>query len=163
MDAVALRYPKSTYKPLDLPQVIASIPAKSKPSKNVELIGGNIFDPATIPECDVIVITHFLVRCMWTEQETTQILQTCHDVLSPTEGHVILAEAVIPDTGSRSSSSKASLMSVSLDALYMLVGRERQRTESEWRAVSHSAGFRVKGVITTNAPSCFLIALEKQE
>ena len=144
------------YQCLDLPQVIANV--KQKP-QHVELIGGNILDPSSVPPCDVILMKHFLDRCMWTEEETIRILQTCHGRI-PQDGHVILGEAVIPDFGQAREGKNR--MQVSLDALYMLVGRERQRTESEWRLITELAGFQVEEIIHTSSASCSLIVLTKR-
>ena len=44
--------------------------------------------------------------------------------------------------------------------MYMLVGRERQRTRSEWKALAKAAGLTLSGVIDTGVPSCPLIVLE---
>ncbi len=154
MERIAKDYPNITYKCLDLPDVIASVKI---PPLNVQLIGGNVFDITSIPSCDVILLKHFLDRCMWDESETKQILETCHRVL-PNDGHVILAEAVIPDPGDEREDNR---LQISLDALYMLVGRERQRTESEWRTIAKLAGFQITEIINTKSPSCSLIILRK--
>ncbi len=155
MERIARGYPEITCKCLDLPDIIASVKV---PPSNVQLIGGDVFDMTSIPSCDVIILKHFLDRCMWDESETQQILETCFRVL-PKDGHVILGEAVIPDPGDERDDNRLQL---SLDALYMLVGRERQRTESEWRNIAQLAGFHIAEIIYTKSPSCSLIILQKQ-
>jgi caffeic acid 3-O-methyltransferase len=143
------------FKCLDLPNVIDGI---EQTSEFVDLIGGNILDESTVPPADVIVMKHFLDRCMWDEEQTLNILKTCHDKI-PDDGRVILGEAVIPDCSQAKPSSR---LEISLDALYMLVGRERQRTESEWRALADASGFTIDEIMKTSSPTCSLIVMKKQ-
>lgn len=143
------------FKCLDLPNIIDGI---EQTSEFVDLIGGNILDESTVPPADVIVMKHFLDRCMWDEEQTLNILKTCHDKI-PDDGRVILGEAVIPDCSQAKPSSR---LEISLDALYMLVGRERQRTESEWRALADASGFTIDEIMKTSSPTCSLIVMKKQ-
>jgi caffeic acid 3-O-methyltransferase len=143
------------FKCLDLPSIIDGI---EQTSDFVDLIGGNILDESTVPPADVIVMKHFLDRCMWDEEQTLNILKTCHDKI-PDDGRVILGEAVIPDCSQAKPSSR---LEISLDALYMLVGRERQRTESEWRALADASGFTIDEIMKTSSPTCSLIVMKKQ-
>eukprot|EP00979_Chaetoceros_neogracilis_P009950 scaffold2324_cov264-Chaetoceros_neogracile.AAC.8 len=143
------------FKCLDLPNIIDGI---EQTSDFVDLIGGNILDESTVPPADVIVMKHFLDRCMWDEEQTLNILKTCHDKI-PDDGRVILGEAVIPDCSQAKPSSR---LEISLDALYMLVGRERQRTESEWRALADASGFTIDEIMKTSSPTCSLIVMKKQ-
>jgi len=142
-------------KCLDLPNIIDGI---EQTSEFVELVGGDILNESTVPPADVILMKHFLDRCMWTEEQTVNILKTCHDKI-PHDGRVILGEAVIPDF---SKSKPSSRLEISLDALYMLVGRERQRTESEWRALTDASGFTIEEIVKTSSPTCSLIVMKKQ-
>ena len=101
---------------------------------------------------------HFLDRCMWNETETIGILQTCHDKI-PQNGCIVLAEVVIPDF--RQAPSERCI-DVALDAMYMLVGRERQRTEAAWTSFALSSGFVIEEIIRTMSASCSLIILRKK-
>lgn len=152
--AVANKFPTINCKCLDLPEVIASATA---PPSGVELIGGSIFDPSSIPQCDVILMKHFLDRCMWDEKQSVEILQTCHSVLPP-DGIVLIGEAVVPDVAKADDSNQLQLY---MDALYLIVGRERQRTESEWANLASKAGFQIEKVTATSSPSCYMIVLTK--
>ena len=156
MAAIVEEYPRIICKCLDLPGVISNV--REKPA-NVELVGGDIFDPSSIPPCDVIVMKHFLDRCMWDEDQTVKILKAACSAL-PKDGHVILGEAVVPNAGDECEDNK---LQISLDALYMLVGRERQRTESEWRNVADRAGLRITQINHTSSASCSLIILQKKK
>ena len=169
LGAIASHYPNhlkktTTLMSLDLPNVISSID-KSKIPDGVQLISGDIMDSTTLPKCDVVFMKHFLDRCMWTEEETVTILKTCSEMIPDHEGMIILGEAVIPSAGTdftTSSSSKViDEMPLALDALYMLVGRERQRTEMEWKSLVKRAGLVLDEIIYTQSPSCYILVLKK--
>ncbi|KAG7348471.1 methylase [Nitzschia inconspicua] len=138
---------------LDLPNVISKAPKRS----NVNLVAGDVFDAATIPSCDVIVMKHFLDKCMWNDEETIQILKNCHGALSQT-GTLVIAEAVLPSYGDVSDENA---MPLYMDALYMLVGREGQRTQAEWEILAYQTSFEVKDMKKTHMPSCSLVVLQK--
>jgi len=211
MDAIGKHYSHVEFdlKCLDLPDVITRIKSFERDNLNitsisssssececkcecdgnvVELIEGDVMKSETIPSCDVIFMKHFLDRCMWTEEETVQILETCsNSLLDDENGMIILGEAVIPDRSSCTSTTPcndndnandkkyvdqntSSLFTFSqdekeilfaLDALYMLVGRERQRSVTEWILLANKASLQVKEIIPTLSPSCYLIVLKK--
>ncbi len=189
LDAISSGYRHISFQltSLDLPNVIQSISNKSGVRRGgcgsehahvcgrtrVKLIGGNVMEPSTLPPSDVILMKHFLDRCMWSESETVHILKTCRDKI-PANGQVILADAVIPDfdqiqkdrpesRGENTTGNGIGRVEVAMDALYMIVGRERQRTRNDWTQLVKSAGFRIKDIIPTMTASCSLIILEKSE
>jgi len=156
---------------LDLPSVIANVPSGKEP-ENVTLVPGNVLDPNTIPDCEVILMKHFCDRCMWYDDQTVEILRSCNAVLrrssendkhdddsktATTTRRIVIADAVLPDCGTVNETNELPLY---LDALYMLVGRERQRTRSEWKALAGAADLELVSVIYTDVPSCSLIILE---
>jgi hypothetical protein len=107
---------------------------------------------------------HFLDRCMWTEEESVEILLSCRSALrddhpSGRGGKLIIAEAVLPNIGHAKESNQVQLY---MDALYMLVGREGQRTEAEWECLASKAGFQIERITPTSIPSCYIIVLEKK-
>lgn len=153
LSAIHAQYPKLICKCLDLPQVIDNIEQKQQ---HVELIPGDIFDTSSIPKCDVIILKHFLDRCMWSEQETECILKTCYNAL-PNDGVIIIFDAVLPDA----SEEEGKALQLSLDFIYMLVGRERQRTQQEWRILVEKTGLKIDEVIDTHIPTCSAIVLTK--
>mmetsp|Transcript_23168 Transcript_23168/g.54951 ORF Transcript_23168/g.54951 Transcript_23168/m.54951 type:complete len:578 (-) Transcript_23168:11-1744(-) len=157
---------------LDLPNVIDRAGPQSKPSPSssvsplVTLVKGDVFDTTTIPSnCDTIIMKHFLDRCMWSQDETIQILQSCHAALTtsseaPTQSspkRVIIAEAILPDYGQVTSQNNQ--LSLYLDGMYSIVGRERQRTLREWTNLATTTGFVVESVHHTNVPSCSILVL----
>ena len=154
LERVARMYPDNRYICLDLPEVISS--AKTFPVQ-VELMSGDAFESESIPMCDVILLKHFLDRCMWDEQDSLKILKSCHSAL-PAHGKLLIADAVIPDAGK---SDQNNTLQLHMDALYMLVGRGRQRTESEWTNLVMKAEFQVERVVDTSCPSCSIIILTK--
>ena len=155
---IASHYPNTrlTLKSLDLPQVISSIDKSTIPT-DVELIEGDVMKPSTIPPCDVIFMKHFLDRCMWTEEETVNILKTCSNIISGSNGMIILGEAVIPS--GRNEEANEEGIRLSLDALYMLVGRERQRTRFEWKDLAERANLQISEIIATSSASCYVLVL----
>ena len=164
-EAIASSEPTLQCSCLDLPSVIGSVPTGKEP-KNVQLVPGNVLDSNTIPDCEVILMKHFCDRCMWFDDETIEILCSCKRALqrseqnaplSTTRRKIVIADAVLPDCGRINDTNQLPLY---LDAMYMLVGRERQRTRSEWKALATAAGLTLSGVIDTGVPSCSLIVLE---
>ena len=150
---------------MDLPEVIASIDKSTV--HGVELIEGDIMKPFTIPECDVIFMKHFLDRCMWNDQETVDILKVCSAAVSKRNGMIVIAEAVIPSANDVEgvqdcTGVDAVDVRLSLDALYMLVGRERQRTRLEWKQLVEKANSQLDNIISTSSPSCYLLELRNK-
>ena len=176
LGAISTKYPSIECKCLDLPHVIEQIRENNRKqaasaaaqSSAVTLIGGNIFDDvSSLPnDCNVILMKHFLDRCMWDEKETLQILETCYNLLPPNSqsNRLVLAEAVIPDPGPNDDVTTTSQrkMQLTLDALYMFVGRERQRTKSEWLTLVSKANFVLDEIIHTELPTCSLLVLHKK-
>lgn len=155
--AIAQQEPTIECFCLDLPHVISSAPTNE--DGHVKMIPGNIFDPATIPDCDAILMKHFLDRCMWDDDESIQILKSCYGALTDQGGILIIAEAVLPDFGRVNADNTLQL---SMDALYMLVGREGQRTQADWKHLADASGFEIERIEFTNVPSCSLVILKKQ-
>mmetsp|Transcript_2476 Transcript_2476/g.5411 ORF Transcript_2476/g.5411 Transcript_2476/m.5411 type:complete len:474 (-) Transcript_2476:843-2264(-) len=163
--AIARREPTIDCYCLDLPEVIAGV---QNAPEGITMVPGNVFEPATIPPCEVILMKHFCDRCMWDETETVNLLRSCRSALLNSSSsssntndnesrRIIIADAVLPNCGCVDERNELALY---LDALYMLVGRERQRTKMEWEELANSAGLDLVGVESTSVPSCSLIILE---
>jgi hypothetical protein len=122
---------------------------------------------------------HFCDRCMWTDEETVQILKSCSSALIDTDtdtgtgtgtgtaGKIIIADAVLPDVGYNTqedavNNNEQQQLALYLDALYMLVGRERQRTKMEWEKLASLSNLNLVSVHSTNVPSCSIIVMEKK-
>ena len=93
-----------------------------------------------------------------------KILVTCPPMIKSKEHFIPIFddlgwEAVIPDFEDVKDSPS---IEVSLDALYMIVGREKQRTRSEWKHLIHNSGFNIEEIIRTSSPTCSLVVLSKK-
>lgn len=108
----------------------------------------------------MILLKHFLDRCMWDEEETVDILKNCHAALCQ-DGLLVVAEAVLPDVGETKQIFDQKSIPLCMDALYMLVGREGQRTKGEWEDIASQANFEIQQTVTTQMPSCSLLVLQK--
>ena len=166
-EAIVSHEPSLQCSCLDLPSVIDGIPPSQLP-QSVTLVPGNVLDPDSIPDCEVILMKHFCDRCMWFDDQTVEILRSCKTVLerssskandggAPITRKIVIADAVLPDCGTVDETNELPLY---LDAMYMLVGRERQRTRAEWKALAEAAGLTLASVIDTGVPTCSLIVLE---
>ena len=146
------------------------------------MISGNVLEPNSIPtDCHIILMKHFCDRCMWTEHKLSQILRNCAKALvqppvgtplssskTTTTGKIIIVDAVVPDHGYKNKKNKDKNnddddddeMALYLDGLYMLVGRERQRTVREWKQLAASADLVVTEIAATNVPTCSILVLE---
>jgi O-methyltransferase domain len=151
MEAVATQHPSVTCLCLDLPEVVLSVGKTSR--RRVQLVGGNMFDPATIPKCDAIFMKHILL-CDWDEENSRAILESCHKVLPP-HGIVIVGESVLPSHGSTDGS-----LSLFVDAFMMLDGRPSSRTREEWESFARDAGFQVQSIQYTSIPTCSILVLQ---
>lgn len=155
---------------MDLPEVIASSPRGADGTLNgVQLVAGDVFNASSIPKGDIFLMKHFLDRCMWSEDETVQILKNCRQSFfdpgknaSPSNyhQHLIIAEAVLPDVGALDDSTPSQVTSLHMDALYSLVGRERQRTLAEWKLLAQEAGWQIVSLASGLVPSCSVLVLE---
>lgn len=155
MGLLAKKYARVKFICLDLPEVVSLV--KEEPP-GVEIVAGNIFDSSTIPVCDAIFMKHFLDKCMWTEEESIQILKSCYSAL-PENGRVIIGEAVLPDNAMNADGINR--MHLFIDVLFLLVGRDSARTQQEWTKLANASGFLVEKVTVTSCPSCYLIVLVK--
>ena len=154
MSIIASKYPEIKCRCFDLPEVVSSVTAP----EGVELLGGDIFD-GNLPSCDIIFMKHFLDKVMWEEKDAIQILSSCREAL-PDDGQIIIAEAVLPDDCANASGTNR--LHLYVDVLFLLVGREAARTESEWNSLVEKAGLRIDWITATSAPSCYIIVLSKK-
>ncbi len=154
MGIIASKYPEIKCRCFDLPEIVSSVTAP----EGVELFGGDVFD-GNLPSCDIIFMKHFLDKVMWQEKEAIQILSSCRESL-PDDGQIIIAEAVLPDDCAKASGTNR--LHLYVDVLFLLVGREAARTESEWNSlVEKAGGLRIDWITATSAPSCYIIVLSK--
>jgi SAM-dependent methyltransferase len=112
-------------------------------SDRCEVAAGDFFEsvPAGADACILKSVIHD-----WDDPRATAILQNCRRALGP-GGRVLLAEMVIPP-GNDPHVGKL----LDLEMLIMVGGHER--TESQFRDLFASAGFRLSRIVRTASPTC---------
>jgi hypothetical protein len=83
------------------------------------LVPGDMFDPSTIPPCDLVVAKHVL--CDFSDEDVVRALQSFREALSE-GGRVVIMDAVLPNGNDLNGKWNAA---VSFDVLLMLTGRRR--------------------------------------
>ena len=143
---------------LDLPDVIEDATATVSVSKDDikhTLVAGNMFDPTTIPQCDVIFTKHVL--CDFSDDDVVQALLSFRSALADSnEGKVIIMDAVLPNGDDLNGKWNAA---VSFDVLLMLSGRRGERSRLEWSNLAKKAGFVLEYVLATSAVTVDLAVL----
>lgn len=83
-----------------------------------------------------------------------QILTNCHRAMRPDARLLVIEDVVSSDL----TEDQRQLLGIT-DMHMMVLGRGRQRTEAEHRAVLTTAGFTVTRIIATSAPSRIIEAV----
>uniref|UniRef100_A0A7S2E897 O-methyltransferase C-terminal domain-containing protein n=1 Tax=Trieres chinensis TaxID=1514140 RepID=A0A7S2E897_TRICV len=145
MSAVTEKYPDIEAYSLDLPGVIDMAPALPDGS-NVNLVGGDMFDPSTIPpNCDVAFLRHILHD--WTPDACGRILESLHGAL-PDHGQLLIVDAVMPGPGVTGPFSKVQKQ---VDMLMAMFGGQ-ERTLGQWTELLENHGWEIDSVVE-NTPS----------
>ncbi|KAL7439615.1 hypothetical protein ACHAXM_006782 [Skeletonema potamos] len=144
---------------LDLPHVIADATSKvsvrNKDDNEPTLVSGNMFDPTTIPSCDVIFTKHVL--CDFSDEDVIQALLSFRKALAGSkEGKVVIMDATLPNGDDLNGKWNPA---VSFDVLLMLSGRRGERSRLEWSNLAKHAGFVVEDVLKTTAVTVDLAVL----
>ena len=137
---------------LDLPHVIEDAPHVPK---GVELVAGDMFQPETIPNCDVIFIKHVL--CDWYDADVLKALESFHSVL-PEGGKLIIGDAVLVD-GEEANGLKQTM--VSMDVQLLVVGGKMERSKSQWAGLAARVGFRLDSVAFPPTPTLHILTFTK--
>ncbi|XP_031393142.1 caffeic acid 3-O-methyltransferase-like [Punica granatum] len=130
LSMITSKYPSIKGINFDLPHVIKEAPSYP----GIEHVGGSMFS-SNIPKADAIMIKDALHN--WTDEDCVKILKNCYDTL-PSKGKLILIYHLLleePDT------SISSMYASRLDNTMMMQPNGKERTESEFRALSEAAGF----------------------
>lgn len=128
----------------DAPEVIAGAKESIQQSgvaDRCELVGGNFFD--SVPEGADAIVMKWIIHD-WNDEQSVAIMKNCHRAL-PSNGKLILIEAVVPET-SEPHFSKF----IDLNMLVMTGGRER--TDAEFRKLYEASGFRVNRIVPSESP-----------
>ena len=153
MEAVHKKHSGITCVSLDLPEVIAEAPSAPE---GVILVPGDMFEPSTIPNCDVIVTKHVL--CDWYDKDVLSVLKSFHEALAD-DGKLIIGDAVLVD-GEQANNLKQAM--VSMDVQLLLVGGGKmQRSKSQWADLGSRAGFRLDSVAFPRSPTLHILSFTK--
>lgn len=142
---------------LELPDVIADAKrtVSTSNNNNPTLVAGNMFEPTTIPPCDIIFTKHVL--CDFSDEDVVKALLSFRKALANTnEGKVVILDAVLPNGEDLNGKWNAA---VSFDVLLMLSGRRGERSRLEWSNLAKKAGFVLEDVLATTAVTVDLAVL----
>eukprot|EP00240_Pyramimonas_obovata_P003796 CAMPEP_0118922862 /NCGR_PEP_ID=MMETSP1169-20130426/1629_1 /TAXON_ID=36882 /ORGANISM="Pyramimonas obovata, Strain CCMP722" /LENGTH=376 /DNA_ID=CAMNT_0006863789 /DNA_START=193 /DNA_END=1323 /DNA_ORIENTATION=+ len=149
--AIKKEFPQVTCLNFDLPEVVAAAP----PLEGVEYVGGDMFDPATIPaDADCIFMKHILHD--WSDADSVKVLQSLHQA-TPAHCKVVLAEAVLPNPGEAHPLGTPAKF---IDILMFLIGG-KERSKSQWEALVAEAGWVLESVTETPGPNAQLVTCVK--
>jgi len=109
-------------------------------SDRVTFVAGSFFE--SIPsECDLYLMSHVIHD--WGEEQCLTILANCRRAMSP-GGRLLIIEQVLTEGNSFHPGKM-------LDMTMLALTPGQERTEAEYRELLEKAGFRLEGVIPTNA------------
>ncbi|KAL3809956.1 hypothetical protein ACHAXA_011398 [Cyclostephanos tholiformis] len=144
---------------LDLPGVIDDAILINDSSNDHKItatfVQGNMFDPSTIPPCDIIITKHVL--CDFSDEDVLRALRAFHESLSH-GGKLVIMDAVLPNGSDLNSKWNAA---ISFDVLLMLTGRRGERSRLEWSNLGQRAGFVLEDVLPTSSVTVDLAILSR--
>lgn len=177
--ALGRRYPALQCVNLDVASVIAAAPPLDGNGRHAV---GDMFDEATLPPCDVVLMKHVLAD--WADDDAIRALRACRNALvehtarAPAEigdadgvaggstddgtgqarrtGTLLVAEVALPIGDAANGSRDVNLY---VDAMLMLARNRGERTEAQWRALAAEAGFAVETIVDAASPSIDLLVL----
>lgn len=134
----------------DAPEVISGTRSKIEAAglaDRCETIGGNFFE--SVPAGGDAYILKWIIHD-WDDEKSIRILRNVREQMSPTS-KLILVDSVVPESAEPHFSKF-----IDLNMLVMTGGKER--TESEFRQLLGSAGFKLLRVIPTELPTSIIEA-----
>ena len=147
----AERFPYATTAVFDLPQVIASIPAKQR--DHLEAFAGNMFKDPIPKTFDIISLVRILHD--HDDQPINDLLARCFDAL-PAGGELIIAE---PMAGTRAAES----IGHTYFGFYLwAMGSGRPRTKTELTSALKQAGFQSVKEKRTHIPALVRVLVAKK-
>lgn len=102
------------------------------------MVEGNFFD--SFPSGAQAYLMRHIIHD-WSDEQSVQILGNCRKVI-PADGRLLVVEAVVPEGNDPS-------LAKEMDITMLLYPGGMERTESEYRQLFESAGFRLAGVTPT--------------
>lgn len=109
-------------------------------SDRCETVGGDFFK--AVPAGGDVYSMRWILHD-WEDSKSLLILENIRKVL-PANGKVLLAEAIVPESGEPH-------FSKFFDLIMMTMTGGRERTENEWRTLLGKAGFHVERIIPTES------------
>lgn len=128
----------------DAPPVIAGAKSHVEESgldDRCQLIEGDFFK--AVPEGGDAIVMKWIIHD-WNDEQSVAIMKSCHRAL-PTNGKLILIEAVVPATAEPH-------FSKFIDLNMLVVTGGRERTEEEFQKLYEASGFRLTSVVPTESP-----------
>lgn len=135
----------------DLPHVVHGAKARIQEmglEGRCEMVEGDFFK--SVPNGDAIVMKHIIHD--WDDEQAIAILKNCHKAM-PAHGKVILLEMIL------SGPNQADFSKIMDIEMLMLPGG-RERTEEQYATLFSKAGFKLKGVTSTGAPTSVIEAVK---
>ncbi|MCC9605855.1 acetylserotonin O-methyltransferase [Blastopirellula sp. JC732] len=140
--AVLQKHPQLCGMLFDLPHVVERAApnfTEAKVDDRMTLVGGDFF--AEVPSgADAYMMRHIIHD--WDDEKSALILKNCRAAMKPGQ-KLLLVEYVIP-------AGNDPFFGKLLDLTMMLIPGGKERTESEYRDLLASCGFRLDGVINTS-------------
>ncbi|KAG9447756.1 hypothetical protein H6P81_013884 [Aristolochia fimbriata] len=134
--ALAGAFPKTRVTVLDLPHVVAGLPADSSAGVNFE--GGDMFQ--WIPPTDAVFLKWILHD--WNDEKCVKILRKCKEAIFRTKdkggGKVIIVDMVVNSNKSDHMFTETQLF---MDLLVCTVYTSKEREEGQWKKLFQDAGF----------------------
>jgi hypothetical protein len=129
----------------DLPKVVkgaSSLLEKAGVANRCRIVGGDAF--SAIPTgCDTCLLSRVIHD--WDDERAIALLRRCQEAILPS-GKLLLAERVIPTT------STPQLLVLESDVQMLVVAGGKERTDTEYRALLHAAGFELTRLIPVLTP-----------
>ncbi len=146
LSAVKAAEPSIRAISFDLPAAIS----KDGEVEGVEMVAGDMFDPATIPASDIYFMKHILHD--WSDEDALRVLRSIHQA-GGAGSRLILAEGIVPEPGDEDLFMGKVMY---IDMILMLIGG-KERSRPEWSALLGQAGWLIDEVVNTPGPLCQLI------
>ncbi|KAJ6014911.1 hypothetical protein N7540_009502 [Penicillium herquei] len=149
LDKFRLAYPDTASKLYlqDLPEVIE----RSACPDPVNKMAHDFFHPQPVKHAR-IYYTHAVIHD-WPDEHARKILEMLRDALKPGYSHLLIHDYVVPDQGAH-----RQMTSYDLNLMVAVAGKER--TESEFRDLLNSAGYRLVRVWRSSPASQAIVQAE---
>ncbi len=121
-------------------------------SERCKVVAGDFFDE--VPKGFDAYVLRQIVHD-WDDTRNLQILANIRRAIAP-GGKLLIVESLLPP---RTEASLSSQLAVGRDINMMVTTGGQERTESEFRALLDSAGFKLTDIIRTERPDCLIEAI----